>query len=310
MLKNLAKAALREMVQRFPWGANEAIFEALYKRMGPEQILARCMPALDHMQLCATGEYGLMQSALNDGLILPAYARTGIYEPRLAELFSNFFARHGGGTYLDIGANIGLTTIPVARDPAVHYLAFEPDPVNNRNLRANVKRNCPNHNVTVHEVALFSRSATLDFAKDAWNLGDHYLSPHGHSTRPTIQVEAAPLDQFRDDVTGAVAAKIDTQGAEPFVIAGGREVLSHVGLLAIEFCPYRMRTLGSDPDVVLDFLSTFARLAVGTVKGDDLPAFRPAADALSELRSFLATSREGDSDYRDVFAVRDDEVRV
>jgi hypothetical protein len=61
MLKNLAKAALKAMVRRFPWGANEAIFESLYERMGPEQILARCMPALDHMQLCATGEYGLIQ---------------------------------------------------------------------------------------------------------------------------------------------------------------------------------------------------------------------------------------------------------
>ena len=194
MSKNLAKAGLKAMVRRFPWGANEAIFEALYERMGPEQILARCMPALDHMQLCATGEYGLIQSALNDGLILPAYARSGIYEPRLAELFRDFFARHGGGTYLYIGANIGLTTIPVARDPAVRRLAFEPAPVNNRNHRANVERNCPNHNVTVHEVAQFSRSAALDFAKDAWNLGDHRLSPHGHSTRHTIQVEAAPLD--------------------------------------------------------------------------------------------------------------------
>jgi len=35
-----------------------------------------------------------------------------------------------------------------------------------------------------------------------------------------------------------------------------------------------------------------------------------AADVLSELRSFLATSREGDADYRDVFAVRDDDPPV
>ena len=98
MSKNLAKAGLKAMVRRFPWGANEAIFEALYERMGPEQILARCTPTLDHLQLCATGEYGLIQSALNDGLILPAYARSGIYEPRLAELFRDFFARHGGGS--------------------------------------------------------------------------------------------------------------------------------------------------------------------------------------------------------------------
>jgi hypothetical protein len=60
----------------------------------------------------ASGSYGLIRSSLNDGLILPAYARTGVYEPRLAALFCEFFASQGGGTYLDIGANIGLTTIP------------------------------------------------------------------------------------------------------------------------------------------------------------------------------------------------------
>jgi FkbM family methyltransferase len=57
-------------------------------------------------------------------------------------LFSNFFQANDGGTYLDIGANIGLTTIPIAQLPDVQCIAFEPAPENFRNVQANVRANC------------------------------------------------------------------------------------------------------------------------------------------------------------------------
>jgi FkbM family methyltransferase len=304
VMKNLARNALKAMVKRFPWGANEAIFEALLARMGPDQIFALCSTGLDHLQLCASGSYGLIQSAVSDGVVLPVYARTGAYEPRLAELFHEFFATHGGGTYLDIGANIGLTTIPVAQDLNVKCLAFEPDPVNSRHLRANVERNCPHHNVTVHQTALFFENSTLNFALNKWNPGDHRLSLTDRGPTRTIQVKAAPLDQFLEQVEGAVAAKIDTQGAEPFVIAGGRRVLSRVNLIAVEFAPYLMRELNGDPEVVLEFLAQFEQIAIETSTEGAYPIFRPAVEGLRQLRTFLSEWRKGDSRYWDVFASR------
>lgn len=303
-MKNLAKRALKAMVKRFPWGANEAIFEALLALMGPEQIFALCSTGLDHMQLCASGSYGLIQSAVGDGVVLPVYARTGVYEPRLAEMFSEFFARHRGGTYLDIGANIGLTTIPVAQDKNVKSLAFEPEPVNNRHLRANVERNCPHRNVTVYQTAIFSEKSTLHFALNKWNPGDHRLSLTDRGPTQTIQIEALPLDQFIDQIEGAVAAKIDTQGAEPFVIAGGPQVLSRVKLIAIEFAPYLMHDLKGDPQVVLDFLAQFDQIAIESSTESAYPVFRPAAEGLRELRTFLSEWKNGDSRYWDVFASR------
>jgi FkbM family methyltransferase len=237
-------------------------------------------------------------------VVLPVYAQTGVYEPRLAQLFREFFAGHGSGTYLDIGANIGLTTIPVAQDPNVKCLAFEPDPVNNRHLRANIERNCPHHNVTAHQTAIFFEKSTLDFALNKWNPGDHRLSLTGHDPTRTIRVEAAPLDQFLEQVEGAAAAKIDTQGAEPFVIAGGRQVLSRVNLIAIEFAPYLMHELRGDPEVVLEFLAQFEQIAVLASTEDDYPIFRPAEEGLRQLRTFLSEWRKGDSRYWDIFASR------
>lgn len=305
MLKKLAKRTLKAAVKRLPWGASEALFEALCSRMGVDEMIARCQPRVDYLQLCASGSYGLIQSALNDDLALPAYARTGVYEPRMATLFREFFSSHGGGTYLDIGANIGLTTIPVAQDPTVRCLAFEPDPVNSRHLRANVDRNCPNGNVTVYQVALFANQSTLELALNETHPGSHRLSLGQQGSGRTIRVEAAPLDQFVEKVTGAVAAKIDTEGAEPFVIAGGREILSRVGLVILEFAPHHMHALGSDPSVVLEFLAGFERIGIGTSRGDDLPVFHPPAEALSRLRTLLANSHSGDVRYCDVFAFRE-----
>lgn len=77
------------------------------------------------------------------------------------EFFCDFFTRAGSGTYLDIGANIGLTTIPVAQNPRVACKAFEPAPHNFRYLSHNVAANCPHGNVDLFNLALFDRRATM-----------------------------------------------------------------------------------------------------------------------------------------------------
>ena len=63
------------------------------------------------------------------------YASTGRWAEHTNELIGRFFDKAGRGTFLDIGANIGLTTIPVARRANVACHAFEPEPENFRNLR-------------------------------------------------------------------------------------------------------------------------------------------------------------------------------
>lgn len=304
-MKSLAKGLIEAAVKRLPWGANEALFEALCARMGPAEVMARSATKVDYLYLCASGRYGLIQSSLNDGLLLPSYARAGVYEPRLVALFHDFFGSNNGGTYLDIGANIGLTTIPVAQDARVRCLAFEPDPTNSLHLRANIDRNCPHDNVTVHQVALFETVADLQFELNDRNIGDHRLNLARTQGDRRIQVKAVPLNQFAKDVSGAIAVKIDTQGAEPFVIAGGGDVLSRAGLVVLEFSPFHMHALGSNPGVVLDFLAGFKRVGIGSSRGDDLPVLRPAAEAVSELRSLAAAWREGEQRYWDVIASRE-----
>ncbi|HET6239527.1 MAG TPA: FkbM family methyltransferase [Acetobacteraceae bacterium] len=56
-----------------------------------------------------------------------------------------------------------------------------------------------------------------------------------------IRVQAVPLDDFFDKVTGPLAVKVDTQGAERFVIAGDTRIFTRACLIAMEFCPFLMR---------------------------------------------------------------------
>lgn len=306
-MKELAKALIRTGVKRLPWGANQTLLDAICSRVGAEEVLAHCGPQLDYLYLCADGKYGVMQSSLNDGLLLPTYGRHGSYDEDLSTLFREFFARNSGGTYLDIGANIGLTIVPIATDPKVKCLAFEPDPRNNRHLHANVVRNCQNNNVEIHQVALFSSSTKMRFVLNDQNIGDHRLDPGGKNIGRSLEVHAVPLDQFLGSLQGAVAAKIDTQGAEPFVIAGGSAVLARASLVVLEFSPFHMRALGSDPRIVLDFLSGFASIGLRPVRGDSMPALQPAVDAVRFLDKRLAEWTQGDVTYWDVIASRDRE---
>src|ERR1051326_7814977 len=80
--------------------------------------------------LVTDGEHGPFEGSLEDSVIFGEYLRTQTYGEHIIVLFQDFFSRAGGGTFLDIGANIGLVSIPVSRMPNVRCIAFEPEPVN------------------------------------------------------------------------------------------------------------------------------------------------------------------------------------
>ena len=95
------------------------------------------------------------------------------------------------------------------------------------------------------------RESQLDFELSNYNLGDHRVRVDDTNvakaeTRQVIRVQAVPLDSL-DLVRAdrALGVKIDTQGAEPFVIAGGRKTLSSAQLLVLEWWPYMITRMGA-----------------------------------------------------------------
>ena len=228
--------------------------------------MATYAPAVGISGVVAEGDCGPVVSVPGDFEIHRSYAEEGSWASRTTTVLKEFFARNGAsGTYLDIGANIGLTTIPIVQAfPRVRCLAFEPEPRNFRNLAFNLAANCRHIEVKLYQKALFKERSVVSFELAAGNLGDHRLRPldagvgvEGEHLRQVIDVEAVPLDDFAGDVRGSLAAKIDVQGAEPFVFEGGTKVLREASLIVVEWCPYMMKRLGGDFRVVLDFISTY-----------------------------------------------------
>src|SRR5579863_2394865 len=157
------KGALVKFIDWLPPGLRRAAIERAAARDDAYDIFQALGRRYGITDIRINGRYGLIEGSIDDDSILASYGRRKIWAAETNDVFVDFFARRGAGTYLDIGANIGLTTIPVARNRAVSCLAFEPEPMNYGYLVQNVGRNCTHGNVSTFDVALFDRQTTVDF---------------------------------------------------------------------------------------------------------------------------------------------------
>lgn len=306
IVRHISKTA----VSSLPGVAHEAVLEQVYDEFGRFELLWRLAAECNVVGLKVSGKYGTIQSSSDDRSILLQYAKTGTWAERTNSLLQSFFA-DTGGNYIDIGANIGLTTIPVAQNPRVNCLAIEPEPRNFVNLCANIAGNCPHNNVEVRRLAVFLRRETLRFELASGNLGDHRLRVSeqsgqlGEDNRVTIDVEAMPLDEIVTNFSGPLAVKIDTQGAEPLVIMGGKETLRRAGLIVSEFWPYGMARLGGNPQDLIEFLRDhFSTLAVAINEEGPISPPRPAVEVCKELVMLVAAHSDDPEMYVDVIARR------
>ena len=127
-------------------------------------------------------------------------------------------------TVIDVGANIGLSTILLAR-MTERVIAFEPSPPNVAFLRRNLERNGLT-NVDVRAVAASSEPGTLRFHVAQFGAGSHVVAV-GHVSGgivSTVDVPAVTLDEV--DLPIVAFIKIDAEGHEPDVLAGARRLLA------------------------------------------------------------------------------------
>jgi FkbM family methyltransferase len=291
--------------------ANFLCRDETFIRAYGRELIAQVAPICGIDGVRATGEAGEILSSPFDRTVFASYAMTGNWAQSTNALFARFFTENGGGTYLDIGANIGLTTIPIARLSDVQCFAFEPAPENFRNLQANVRTNCDLDKVQTFQVALFEKESQLEFELSNYNLGDHRIRLDGtidrDETKRVIRVKAMPLDLLvLGDPDRVLGVKIDTQGAEPFVIAGGGKILGRAQLLVLEWCPYLMVKMGADPTVVLNFLR--ASFRVGRIceaeSNIDTGCFSAIDGVCDQLAETISTQRDNEKYYVDIVAMK------
>lgn len=150
------------------------------------------------------------------------------------------------GVFLDVGANIGLHTLALARhlEPGGGtVLAFEPHPVNYQALLDNIDRNALN-NVIVENLGLADCADVLRGASPA-GPGNWSLATEGECT---FEVRLERLDDYlgQHPLPRLDAVKIDVEGAEVRALRGARATIERFRpLIVFEVCPMWLRRLGT-----------------------------------------------------------------
>jgi FkbM family methyltransferase len=171
----------------------------------------------------------------------------GVWEPAVARFLAATLSP--GATFVDVGAYIGPYALLASRlvGPEGVVCAFEPDPVARRGLERNLRANAAS-NVEVLSHALSDRAGSewLSEAGDDRLLGnsESMLSPEGG----TLRVPTVTLDNFcRERGIRPDVVKIDVEGAEARVVAGGRATLAAASAVLVEFHDDKLVAQGGDP---------------------------------------------------------------
>lgn len=144
------------------------------------------------------------------------------------------FVPREGWTCLDLGANIGACALEWRRTNSTGSIhCFEPHPETFARLRANVELNRAT-NIQCHQVAVGDASAPLVLhVRAGHSMGTASALPGSER----ITVEAVTLDDFasRAGINRIDLCKIDVEGAEEAVLSHGREALSTVERIILEY---------------------------------------------------------------------------
>jgi FkbM family methyltransferase len=133
---------------------------------------------------------------------------------------------------IDVGANAGMFShMAFYLNPRVEIIAFEPLPMMADSVNALMQRNNMNLRCIPKAVGREIGTATLE-SPHGYD-GTSRICVSGQTTGQAIQVEVTTLDQ---ELKGrpVLVMKIDVEGFEEEVIAGGTETLSRTKFLIIE----------------------------------------------------------------------------
>jgi len=179
-------------------------------------------------------------------------------------------------TFVDIGANVGWFTLLMA-STGVNVIAFEPMKQNHYVLGktlCNPANKDLAERVTLFRTGLSNETATCLMYSENINVGDgvtkcvpdpaSFKPPPGYIVRGMIEVDRLDniLDTNRHHI---VAVKMDTEGSEAHVVAGGPKFFfqSQIDMLVTEFMPHGMMLdRGGDP---VAFVRSFLDAGYGLV---------------------------------------------
>ena len=258
---------------------------------------------------CCHGELGTFEGSVDDLVVHGSYLREGTWSASMLELLQDGLFPNGEGTFLDVGANIGLVSIPLAEKRNVSCLAFEPEPTNFSLLESNILRHGVDSLIKAFNVALYSEETEIRLERSPSNSGDNRLKP-GQSPRSEgigedlgVQVTALPLDSLVDpeSLPRPIVMKMDTQGAEVRVLEGAQRVLSKVDYLISEYWPRGLLMMGDSAERFWTLIKEFPFGAVLSQTSSEVSL--QAVEEMSERLRWVPTDGSDDG-FFDILVTR------
>ncbi|TBR59174.1 hypothetical protein B4U84_25390 [Westiellopsis prolifica IICB1] len=165
----------------------------------------------------------------------------GIYEPKSIGLIANNLSPKT--VFLDIGANIGLFSITIAKllSQESQVIALEASPKIFRYLQENIKKNNL-QNVKIFELAITDtdNSTTTFYEPPAEHFGMGSIAPQFHNH--PILVQTKTIDTLLEElqIESVNIIKVDVEGYESMVFKGGQRLLNSANppLILFEFCDW------------------------------------------------------------------------
>ena len=191
----------------------------------------------------------------------------GAFEPGTVRQYRKYI--RPGSVVLDVGANIGAHTLPLADcvGKTGKVIAFEPTDFAIGKLSANCKRNpILAERIQAYQVMLVSRQnaglTKTPALYSSWPLESH--SPelhhlHGGRLMPTLGAKSQTLDDFlnKGGFSRVDFIKLDIDGHECDMLLGAKETISRYRPeIIMELAPYVLKEAGSSLDELISIISS------------------------------------------------------
>lgn len=214
-----------------------------------------------------------------------------------------------GKVFVDVGANIGTTSIPaLLKWKFTTSLSIEPSPDNFKLLRCNAILNDLDNRLISINAAVGTQVGEVELELSPTNSGDHRVrvvhlantstdgDEYDEKSRQTVKVPCVPLDSILEERNIPAARVgllwIDTQGFEGHVLASASKLLASGVPTIIEYWPYGLRRTGA-LNILHDTIRTFYSELWDIRTGE---RYTPD-DAISLERAYVGT------DYTDLLLI-------
>lgn len=163
-----------------------------------------------------------------------------------------------GQHVLDVGSNIGFLSLLSAHlvKAEGHVDAFEANPDVYSKLSENALINGLKNVITCHNNAVFNEAKTLEFTWNSHRDGSGRIVSDKQSnlSEKTCKIESVVLDEmFAEKRIDLI--KIDTEGAEPFVLEGATQIIRNNPDIRIifEWNKEHITLRDASPEATIDF---------------------------------------------------------